>query len=329
MEEVQHYLGKGVQWRTSGERLTCRGEGASRHRPKLLRVVHAEVVTPFEDEQEASTVLFLQCPECGDRRFAYARDVVPCGDPSPASFPVRAETPLNVLQMALADGRSIDAPEGKRHWQQDPPGRCYIYTHPKNAGVVHAPYETEDPAFMVTLIRAQDADSVLIAWNVIAHLLAQDEGRADLPSGMTPSVLVDIYDLACRTGLIRSRKRAEVQRGMRKAWDALRALERYRVYSEGRAIDPETHKEIQTRIESPVIAFGSTERAAQQSLWREADCTGSARGHPDAPVVLVFAGRAVRYLRRRGRRTGESFLQVNRRARGRVLSGCCFSSSSD
>lgn len=266
MEEL-HYLGKGVQWRTSGERLTCRGEGASRHRPKLLRVIHAERVIPLEQEQEASPVivLTLQCPECGERRFAFADDVAPCGEPSPASFPVRAETPLNVLQMALANGKS------ERHWQQDPPGRCYIYKHPRHEGIVQAPYETEDPAFMMTLIRAQDADSVLIAWNVIAHLLEQDEGRTDLPSGMTPAVLLDIYDLARRTGLIRKKTRQEVQRGMRKAWDALRALERYRVYSAGKAIDPETRREVQTQIEAPVIAFGSTERAAQQSLWREAD----------------------------------------------------------
>lgn len=270
---IEAYIGKGVQWRSSGERLTCTGDAEHRHRPKLLRVVQVETLDPLPDGQPQNAALLLQCPECGQMRYAFANDVVPCGEPAPERFPARAEPPLHVLQQALVDGKTIDAPTPDRqHWKHYPPGRLYVYQHPKHAGYIQAPYGDEDPAFMQTLIRSTDADSVLVVWCVLANLLAQDEGRDDIPAGMTPTVIVDIYDTARRVGLIRnkSKSRKDTLHGMRKVWDALRALERYRVYSEGKGIDPETRKEIRTVLESPLIMFGSTERAIQPSLWKEA-----------------------------------------------------------
>lgn len=274
---IEAYIGKGVQWRSSGERFTCTGNAENRHRPKLLRVVQVDTVDRLPDgqEQPQNVALLLKCPECGQMQYAFAKDVTPCGEPAPEQFPVRVEPPLHVLQQAMVDGRTVDAPNPNRqYWKHYPPGRLYVYQHPTHRGsYVQAPYGDEDPAFMQTLIRAQDADSVLVAWCIIATLLAQDEGRDDIPAGMTPTVIADIYDTARRVGLIRNRSktRNDTLRGMRKVWDALRALERYRVYSEGRGIDPETRKEVRTVLESPVIMFGSTERAIQPSLWKEAD----------------------------------------------------------
>lgn len=231
------------------------------------------MLDPLPDGQPPNAALLLKCPECGEVRYTFAKDVVPCGEPAPERFPVRAEPPLYVLQQAMVDGKTIDAPTPDRqHWKHYPPGRVYVYQHPKHGGYIQAPYGDEDPAFMEALIKQQSVDGLLVVWCLIAQLLAQDEGRDDIPAGMTPTVIVDIYDMARRVGLIRNRakSRKDTLHGMRKVWDTLRALERYRVYSEGRGIDPETRQEVRTVLESPLIMFGSTERATQPSLWTEA-----------------------------------------------------------
>lgn len=273
MHEEQGWIGMGVRWRTSGERIMCRGRDAeTRHRPKLMRVVHVlpnpiRLGASVPEERDDGAGLVLECPECKDTTWVYSGQVSPCGEDAPEEFPVRAGGALILLQQSMADGRTMQG------WKDYPAGRYWVYQHEKHSGHIRAPYENEDPAFMGALVRAQDADSLLVVWNVIANLLAQDGGRDDLPAGMTPTVMVDIYDTARRTGLIRRRgnDRKERTQGMQKVWDALRAMERYRVHSEGHARDPDTHKEVRTVLEHPLIVFGSTERALQPSLWKEAD----------------------------------------------------------
>ena len=268
-EQFRSWLGCGVKWRTSGEKILCKGEVAGhKHRPTLMLVVNVmpvDRVEPAAEPHDASYVLVLQCPTCKHETFGCSWEVEPCGSDSAKAFPVRCDPPTHTLMRAMADGRDF------RHWKHTPD--MLVHQSPDNPnGYVQAPFEECEAVFVESLIRNLDADSCIIAMGVLATVLkgADEEAKG---------VLVDIYETAIQSGLVRNRQ-FRVEEAMRKVWHAVYALTRLKVsYNPGTIRDPHTRQIIATIDRaSPLLLAGERDVDArrrnlppqQLSIWEQA-----------------------------------------------------------
>ena len=269
-EQLRSWLGCGVKWRKNGEKIHCNGEvSGHKHRATLMLLVDVmpvEHVEPAGEPHNASYVLVLQCPTCKHTTFQHTCEVEPCGADAAEAFPVRCDPPTHTLMRAMADGRDF------RHWKHATD--MLVHQAPDNPnGYVQAPFEECEAVFVESLIRNLDADSCIIAMGVLATVL---KGTEEEPKG----VLVDIYETAIQSGLVRNRHQFNVEVAMRKVWNAVYALTRLKVsYNPGKIRDPRT-KQIIATIDraSPLMLAGERDvdprrrnlPPQQLSIWEQA-----------------------------------------------------------
>ena len=266
-EPFRTWLGKGLRWRRNGTKFVCQGDERGRHRDALMRVERVAWPEWSAHDDETVLILDLRCPTCNRQMSfnAFSSEVEPCGEDTAKEFPVRCDPAMHPLLVSMADGRTL------QNWQRTLDMFVYENNRLRDT-VVQAPFDEWEAVFVESLIRSLDADSVIITFGLIATLLKHGERF-----GFGQPVLVDIYDTAQQSGLVRNRDYREVD-AMRKVWHTIKALQRFRVCYRGTEVrDPRTKALIATVERVPLlvevgdIVPDNSPRGWQRSIWEEAD----------------------------------------------------------